>query len=225
MEKVTVKNLIDFRRKSDRTKISFVNNLKREKVADDSSGGGDYWISCLSAISNTFRDQNTDLLDEKIELLKYKIKCSEDKKIKDQFQRNIDILINFEDFDFQHLKPSNDLTYHTQPKIKSILDIKGFPIEAKPNHVFSFSENNRDEIGSIWFIAKLNGYKKSELGMFSDILYRYLDKHYSNDFYVNPSFCIAVDVFNGQEVNYTEIQNANIPSLIDSTIEDIKNLV
>jgi hypothetical protein len=224
MEKLTVKNLIDFRRKSDRTKLSFINNLKREKAVEDSSGGGDYWISCLSAISNTFRDQNTDLLDKKIEYLKEKIKYTEDKRIKDQFQRNIDILINFEDFDFQHLKPSNDLTYHIQSKIKSILDIKGFPIEAKPNHVFSFSENNREVIGSIWFIAKLNGYTKSELGMFSDILYRYLDKHYSNDFYVNPSFCIAVDVFNGQEVNYAEIQNGNIPSLIDSTIDEIKKI-
>jgi len=224
MEKVTIKKLIEFRKKNDQTKITFVNNLKKEKKKSDDPSGGDYWISCLSAIRNTFKLNDIDLLDEKIELLTKKIKVSEIKRIKDQFQRNIDIIESFKDFDFEHLKPKVNLTYLKQPKFKSILDIKGLPIEAKPCHVFSFSENNSEEIGGIWFITKLNGYKKSELGMFSDILYRYLNKHYSKDFYVNPSYCVAVDLYNGIEVNYTEIQNGKIPILIDSTIEDIKKV-
>jgi len=223
MEKITIKNLIDFRRKNERTRITFVHNLKKEKKSDDSSGG-DYWISCLSAITNAFKYENTDLLEAKIELLRDKIKYSQIKRIKDQFQRNIDILSNFQDFDFQHLKPNSDLTFLKQPKIKSIIDIKGFPVESKPSLIFSFSENNSEEVGGIWFVAKLNGFKKTELGMFVDILYRYLEKRYSKDFYVNPNYCIAVDLFNGQDVNYSEIQNGDIPILIDSTIDEIKKL-
>ena len=162
-------------------------------------------------------------MDEKIALLRDKIKFSEINRIKDQFQRNIDIISNFKDYDFQHLKPNVNLTFLTQQKHQAILDIKGLPIESKPCHIFTFSSNNSEEIGGIWFVAQLEGFPKSELGMFTDILYRYLDKHHSKDFYVNPDYCIAVDLYNGQEVNYTEIQNGKIPILIDSTLDDLKN--
>lgn len=163
-------------------------------------------------------------MEEKIDILIDKIKVSETKRIKDQFQRNIDIINNFKDYDLQHLRPNTDLIFLKQPKNQTILDINGLGIEAKPCHIFSFSENNSEEIGGVWFVAQLKGFNKSELGMFADILYRYLYKHYSKDFYVNPAYCIAVDLYNGQEVNFTEIQNGKIPILIDSTIEDLKKV-
>lgn len=224
MKKVTVKNLIEFRGKNKRTKITFVHNLNKEKNKSEDSSGGDYWISCLSAIRNSFRFDDEDLLDEKINLLSDKINVTEIKRIKDQFQRNIDIVNSFKDYDLKHLKPNTNLTFLKQPKIKSLLDIKGLPIEAKPCHIYTFSENNSEEIGGIWFIAKLNGFKKSELGMFTDILYRYLDKYYSKNFYVNPDYCVAVDLFNGQEVNYSDIKNGKIPILIDNTIDELNKV-
>ncbi|MCV9927232.1 hypothetical protein OIU83_06190 [Flavobacterium sp. LS1R49] len=224
MEKITVKKLIEFRGKNDRTKITFVKNLNKEKIKSVDDSGGDYWISCLSAIRNAFKFNNADLLDEKINLLRDKIKVVEDKRIKDQFQRNLDIINNFKDYDFQHLKPNVDLHFLTQPKEHAILNIKEFPIEAKPCHIFTFSNNNGDEIAGIWFVAQIHGFTKSELGMFTDILYRYLDKHYSKDFYINPDYCIAVDLYNGQEVNYSEIKDGKIPILIDSTLDDLKEL-
>ena len=224
MKKVTVKNLIEFRGKNERTRITFVNNLKKEKKKSEDGSGGDYWISCLSAVRNSFKYDNEDLLDNKISELANKIRVTEIKRIKDQFKRNIDILNNFKEYEIEHLKPNTDLTFLKQPKMKSLLDIKGFPIEAKPCHTYTFSENNSEEIGGIWFIAKLKGFKKSELGMFTDILYRYLEKHYSKDFYVNPDYCIAVDLFNGQEVKYSEIQYGNIPILVDSTLDELKKI-
>lgn len=225
MENVTIKELVDFRRRSERSKKTFANNLKqRQKSDNNGSGGGDYWVSCLSAISNVFKYNDTNLLDEKIELLIEKIEQTEIKRIKIQFQRNIDIISNFEDFDFQDIKPNSDLAFHRKPTIKSVIDIKGFPIQAKPNHVFSFSINNSEEVGAVWFIAKLHGYNKRELGMFADILYRYLGKHFSNDFFVNTSFCIAIDVYNGQKVSYEDIENGKIPILIEKTIEEINRL-
>jgi hypothetical protein len=224
MKKLTVKNLIKFRGKNDQTKITFVNNLKKEKKKSDNGSGGDYWICCLSAIRNTFKYNNTDILDKKIDLLRNKITDSEIKRIKDQFQRNIDIISNFKEYDFEHLKPNDALKFLKQTKHQTLLDIKELPVEAKPCHIFSFSENNSEEIGGIWFVAQLKGFRKSELGMFADILYRYLKKYYSKDFYVNPDYCIAVDLYNGQDVNYTEIQDGNIPILIDSTLDDLKKV-
>jgi hypothetical protein len=169
MEKVTVKNLIEFRRKNERTKITYVNNLKTGDKKTDEGSGGDYWVSCLSAIRNTFRFNDDNLLDEKIDLLHEKIKVTEIKRIKDQFQRNIDILSNFTDYDFHHLKPNVDLIFLRQEKKKSIIDIKGLPIESNPCHIYTFSMNDEEAIGGIWFVAKLRGYTKSELGMFADL--------------------------------------------------------
>lgn len=224
MKKITIKNLIEFRGKNERTRITFVNNLKKEKDKSEDGSGGDYWISGLSAVRNSFKYDNEKLLDDKISGLADKIRVTEIKRIKNQFQRNIDILNSFKDYDLKHLKPDSNLTFLKQPKVKALLDIKGIPIEAKPCHIYTFSENNSEEIGGIWFIAKLNGFKKSELGMFADILYKYLDKYYSKDYYVNPNYCIAVDLFKGQEVNYSEIEDGEIPILIELTLDELKKI-
>lgn len=224
MKKITIKNLIDFRRKSERSKKTFAYNLRLDKKSDDNSGGGDYWISCLSAISNAFKYDEIEYLSDKIELLKDKIEVSDGRGIKLQFQRNMDILYGFEDFDFKNVRPKADLKFLKKPSDKSILDIKGFPIQARPNHVFTFSKKGSEEIGAVWFIAKLDGYKKSELGMFADIIYRYLEKHYSKDFFVNPKYCIAIDVVNGKDVTYKDIRKGKIPVLIENTIDEIKKL-
>lgn len=125
MEKISIKKLIEFRGKNDRTKITFAHNLKKDTIkSEDSSSGGDYWISCLSSIRNAFKYDNIDLLDEKIDLLNAKINVSEIKRIKDQCQRNIDIINSFKEYDFQHLKPNTDLTFLKQLKQNTILDIK-----------------------------------------------------------------------------------------------------
>lgn len=43
MKKVTVKNLIEYRGKNERTKITYVHNLKKEKTKlDDGPSGGAY---------------------------------------------------------------------------------------------------------------------------------------------------------------------------------------
>lgn len=221
MDKITIKNLIDFINKSERSKKTFANNLKQDKKSKNASGG-DYWISSLSTISNIFKTNNIDLIEDKIELLHNKIENSEDKRTKLMFQRNIDILYSFLDFDFQNIKPNLDLKFIKKPEIKAIIDIQGFPIHAKPNHVFTFNNNGNDEIGAVWFVAKLEGYKKHELGIFTDMLFRYLNKNYSKDYKINPSYCSAVDVSNGHDVNYKNILKYEIPILIDKTIEEIK---
>ena len=223
MKKITVKNLIDFKRKSAKSRITFVNNLKKEKKTETESGG-DYWITSLSAISNSFKTENMELLDEKIEDLNGKISIAKDKRVKDQFQRNIDILENFKEFDLKEIKPNSKLNYIKQHKFDMIFDINGLPIESRPRFIFSYSGTNDKEIGGIWFVAKLKGYSKTELGMFSEMIFRYLEKVYSSKYFVNPENCVAVDVTEGKSVNYKDIIDKKIPSTIESTIDELKKV-
>ena len=225
MEKISIKKLINFRNRSDRSKITFAINLTKEKTESNNSSGGDYWISCLSAIRNSFKYNNENLLDEKIDLLIRKINVTKAQNTKNQFQRNIDIINAFKNFDISSLKPNVDIVFLKQPRTHSIINISGFPIQVKPCFIYTFSENYSEEIGGIWFIATLNGFRKSELGMFADLIYRHLIKHYSKKFFVNPDYCIAIDLFNGQQVNFSEIKDTKITTLIDKTIDEIKGLL
>ncbi len=224
MEKITIKNLIEFQRKSDRSKKTFVNNLQKDKYKDD-SGGGDYWVSCLSCVSNIFKTSNQNLLSEKIELLQSKIDIENDQRTKNMYQRNMDILSRFEEFDLDDIKPSSALTFQKKTDSNSIIKINDLPIHANPNHVFSFSNGGFNEIGAVWFVAKIDGYGKNELGMFADIIHRYLTMYYSNNFKVNPSYCLIVDISSGLSVNYLQIINGEVPILIDKTVNEIKKLL
>ena len=53
------------------------------------------------------------------------------------------------------------MEFYKKPDLISIIDINGLPIQAKPQHVFSFSNNENEEVGAVWFVAKLDGYKKN----------------------------------------------------------------
>lgn len=228
MEKISVKNLIEFRHISEKSKRTFVTNIKKEKKPkseDKKDGGGDYWVSCLSALSNVYSTDDTNLIDEKIEDLVERIDAAPDKKTKDRWQQNIDLLYNFGDYDFKSIKPNEDLKFHKKVTAQYIIKIDSLPIESKPHHVFSYSNNGFDEIGAVWFIAKKGGFTKSELGMFCDIMYRYLDTHYSTNYKINPAFCIAIDVFNCQDVSYSQLINGNVSYLLDITIADLKKLI
>ncbi|WPR76018.1 hypothetical protein [Algoriphagus sp. NG3] len=187
-------------------------------------GGGDYWVSCVSAISNAFKRNDKSLLNEKVLDIYEKLPHATANITKTQYQRNIDVLESFEDFDLDNVKPSSKIQILRKLKEQSIIEIDGLSIEVKPTHVFSFSEKGSDEIGAIWFVAKLNGYDINELGMFTDILYRYLDKYFSDKYYINKSFCIAVDVVSGREVRYTSLEDGSVRMLLEETITQINKL-
>lgn len=224
MKKITVKNLIDFRRKSDKAKLSFLNSLRKEKVESGEESGGDYWVSCNSAIVKTFRTGRMDLLQSKIEEVQEMIQTTRFDNTKKRFQRNIDILLGFQEFDWDAIKPKADLEFLKQTKANTILAIGGLAIEAKPSHVFSFSDGKSEETGAVWFVTKLDGYDRNELGMFAEVIFRYLDKHYSGNYFVNKNYCIAIDGFTGRVVRYSEVENRGVASLLDATIGQMGKL-
>lgn len=225
MNELTIKNIVNFRTKSDRSKKTFALNLKleKERKAID-EGGGDYWISSLSAISNAYKLDDIQPIYDKINELKDKYEITEDLRPKVMYKRNLDILHQFETFDLDRLRPSDDMKILKQHKENQILTLKGLPIKVTPNYVFRFLKNDVFVIGAIWFIAQLDGFKKSDLGMFADIMYRYLQTHYSKEHDISPEYCIAVDVFNGYDINYLQLKEKVVPQILIPTIDEINKL-
>lgn len=224
MRKLSIKEIIDFRKKSDSSKKTFALNLHIDKEKNNSDGGGDYWVSCLSTISNCFKYNDNRLILEKIYELEDKLEQTEYQRTKDMYKRNIDILYKFETFDFSKWIPTNNFTIIKKHKSNFILDINGLQVQAMPQHVFTF-ENDEEEIGAIWFIAKLEGYTQAELAMFTDILFRYLNTNFSKNYKINPDYSITVDVVKVEDLNYSKIIKEGIPLLLDSTIREIKKLM
>ncbi|TLX72613.1 hypothetical protein E9993_17405 [Labilibacter sediminis] len=224
MRKLSIKQLIEFSGKSDKSKKTFALNLQIDKQKQDSDGGGDYWVSCLSAISNSFKYNDNSIILDKIHQLEEKFEETDYKRTKDMYERNISILYKFEDIDFRKWMPAEGFDIIKKHKSDFLLDISGLQVQALPHHVFTF-KNDDEEIGAIWFIAKLEGYNKYELAMFTDILYRYMNQTYSKNYKINSDFCIAVDVVNVINLSYTQIMEEKIPLRLDLTIDEIKKLM
>jgi len=205
-----------------------MNNLKKKDFPDiekENDSTGDYWISCTSALATIFKTNNKDFIREKNEYLQLKINAASDLRTKNRFQKNIDLLSRFEDFDFNNIKPDCELKYLKKSDDKSILKISGLPVYANPSHVFSFSKEEEHEIGAVWFIAKKDGFSKNELAMFADVLYRYLSIHYSADYKVNLNYCVAIDVYKTQYVNYKQILNNDLNSSLEETIDEFMSFL
>jgi len=73
MKKLSIPQLIEFRKKSDRSKKTFVENIKSSKIETPAEGGGDYWRTSLSAVCNSYKQDNLNLVDEKISELQDKL--------------------------------------------------------------------------------------------------------------------------------------------------------
>ncbi|MES2762036.1 MAG: hypothetical protein V4677_07515 [Bacteroidota bacterium] len=225
MKKLSIKDVIEFKRKSEQSKKTFVNNLKLDKKKVEAEAGGDYWVISTSAISNVYRSNDLQIIKDKIDEVEEKIESTENVQVKAMYQKNINILKSFENFDFKKWYPSKKMNLIKTKKANSLLTIKGLEVQALPHHVFTYKKNDIEEIGAIWFIAKINGYKKDELGMFADMLYKYLKVNFSKDYLINPKYCIAVDIVKIQDINYSQIQKVEIPELLTPTLDEIKKLL
>lgn len=225
MKKITIKDLVDFKRKETiKTRQTLINNLKKPVVdrADD-DGGGDYWITSLSSIRNAYSNGNNDCILTKIEELIEKVEIADSKQTKDMFQANINILNGIEDFDFSQLKPLAELSYLKKPTDKSIITINHMPFFVKPSHVFLYDDGVK-QIGAIWFVARKGGYNQDELAMVTELLYRYLRVNYSADYEVNNELCIAFDVNSGNFLTYAEIAAGVIASPLIEIVREMKRL-
>lgn len=222
LERLPIKRLVEFRRLSKRRKITFANNLKVSKKSS-TEGGGNYWVRSISAISNAFKDNDAYHIAEKIEEVTELYNLNQRSQTKTMYKRNIDILNKYRDFDFSQWMPSARLNFLRKPK--SIFDMYGLPIQILPNHIFSYGSKNNESVGGIWFVVWQDGFKPSDLGIYSESLYNYLSSYYSKDYLVNPAACLTVDISSMKSVGYNEILNGKVPSLLSDTMKSIKDFL
>ncbi|MBB5620963.1 hypothetical protein HDE69_002016 [Pedobacter cryoconitis] len=224
MEKISISNVVEFRRKKTPTsQVTLINKLKTPKPKkEDAEEGGNYWIHSLSTIANVFKESTNDLILDKINVLLDKQEVANSRQTKSMFQKNIDILARFEEYDFTQFRPDFKLTYLKKPKDKSILVIEDLPIQVLPHHVFIYEEDGIKKISACWFVAKIKEYTFEELAIFTDALYRYLIKNYSEEYKVNPEFCIVIDTMNLNSIRYSEIASGS--TLLNSTLAVMKKL-
>lgn len=221
---LSVKKLVEFTRLSERSRTTFANNLKipKKPKSEDDSGGGDYWIRSTSGVSNAYKYNDSVLVQEKIDDVLSVYGSTEIETTKTMYKRNLDILHKYIDFDFSIWRPSADLQFLSRPKIT--LSIKDVPIEVFPSHVFTYTEDKL-YVGGIWLVCWLQGFRPSDLGIFSESLFRYLSLMYSPEFEVNPNYCLAVDVIGKEVVNYQQILDGTIPSLLDSSVDILNKYI
>ena len=225
MNKLPIKKLVEFRRFSEQRRSNFATKLKTPVEAKPKGDGGNYWVRSISALSTSFKFNDNSIIRERLQSLEEDLAITELKRTKVMYQRNIDILYNYEDYDFSDIRPSDDLTFHSKPIYKSLLEINGIPVQILPNHVFSYGDDKQPNIGSIWFVTWLDGFKVGDLGIYSEVIYRYLSKHYSKDFTIVPEDCMVMDASSTQVVTYKQIIEGEVPSLLDSTLATLRGLL
>ena len=225
MKKLSVKDLVDFKRRSDRGKKTFVQNMKVDKKRVSADGGGDYWIPGLSAVWNAYRKNDLTVIDEKIEEVKGKLKETTFTITKNMYKQNIAILDRYKNMDLRKLRPKENLVFLKKSTGNPILTIKGLEIETKPSSIYEFGTEDAKSIGAIWFTAKVRGYSTEEVGMFCDMLHRFLKQNYSKKYRIASKYCIAVDMISGNWVDYTRIKKGKLSPVLTSTIDEINKLI
>lgn len=230
MEKIKINEVVDFRRKTtEKSKRNFISKLmtrvtKEKTESDDDDEPRDYWVFSTSCIYNVFKNKSDEFYDPKISELETKMFNPDLKSTTlSMYKRNRDILLNFKEFDLYNLRPEKFTRQGVQTEHK-ILMVDGFPLYIKPTIVFSFDMKDKKVIGALWLVPQVNGFKKSELGIFCEALYRFLLKNYSQNFQISEQYCIAIDTFNSQSITYKDILDGNLQPLLDVTINEMKYL-
>lgn len=223
MKKITINNIIKFRNKAAKSQKGFLNGLKRKEDVK-SDGGGNYWIRSLSALSNSIKLNDHEPIKDKIGEVLELFSPELTKQTKDMYERNLNILHNYEDFDFFNWLPSQYEILSKTNK-KTIVEINTVPVQITPSQVFCFSENGVNYVGAIWFVAKLDGYKKEELAMFTEALFIFLITNFENKYTISKKHCIVVDVLDKVDISYEQIINKDISSPLKSVLNLISKQV
>lgn len=224
MEKIGISKLVEFGRlEKHGPKLTFIKKLLNPKLGNFGNGGGDYWISCTSSCAAAFWSQDITYLSNKIEDLREKILTTPHKITKNQFQKNIDLLISMLDFDFEIISPKVNMK---RESLKfNTFEYEGLSVQVRPQHIYSYEIDGVLKIAGVWFVAKNGGYSHGELGIFSSALYLYLSKRFSDKFVVDPVYCVAIDVARMNKVNFKEVLKGQIPDLLNETVNSIKTLL
>lgn len=224
MLQITSKEIIELTNKNSiKARRSYASKLKTKTPNQTpKSSGGNYWTISTSSIYNTFKDGKDEYYDNKIFDVKSKIISSENQKIITMYQRNLSILMKFKDFNINQYRPNKIHCFQSLKKEQKILNVNEISIYINPNLVFCFEEDGKIKIGGLLFTPNLTGYKKTQLGLFSEMLYKFLEQNYSNEYEISEDFCITIDTYNVQTMTYKELISGNIKPILNEIISEIK---
>jgi hypothetical protein len=211
-----VMQLVKFRRLSERSRLTFTNNLKIPKKPKADSGGGNYWVRSVSGISNAFKNKDNKFIQEKIDAVTSVYDSAKSDGTIMMYKRNLEILHSYTDFDFSTWCPSGDLQFLANPQLTLI--VNDLPIQIIPNHVFSYDDKGEQKVGGIWFVCWLDGFKPDDLGIFSEALFRYLSFLHAKQYKVAPDYCSIVDVLTMERLSYQQVLEGKITPLLEHTI-------
>ncbi|MCB9246240.1 MAG: hypothetical protein H6606_07390 [Flavobacteriales bacterium] len=181
------------------------------------------WISALSAIRNYFKALDSMLVDEKLSDLDYKASCATRAQSKLMYQRNYELLENFNEFDLSSIRPEKISKILKQSKQNSIVQIASIPIYVKPCFIYTFHSNGGLQLGAMWFIARLDGYANNELALFCEALYAYTVKHYARNFSIDKSHVTAVDIHNAKSISYDRLSAKTAKLKLRTIINKLKD--
>lgn len=225
MRKISINNVIKFKNKKEGRQKQFLNKIFDEpkNKNENESGGGNYWVRSLSALSNCVKSKNTAPISEKIRDIENLFNPSLSKQTKNMYERNLNVLYNYEDFDFGNWLPEN-YEVLSKTKKKSIIEIKKVPLQITPSQVFTFIKDDEKYVGAVWFVSKLEGYSDQELGMFAESLFIYLSHNFNKDYKISAEHCIVVDALENKEINYQKLIDGDILSILKPTLLSIRDI-
>lgn len=224
MKVLRVKDLIEYNRSSERKKENFINKLKEKREEEKKKeSSGDYWVKSISALKKAFKKQNIDPIKNKIIDIEKKLEqLNIPKRTRLGNEANLEILYNYEDKDISEWLPQKDITILSQPKKGFIIQVNKILIKISPSYVYAYEKEGEKYIGGIWFIPLKGGFRKEELGAFSEAMYAYLLKNFGEKYKVSEENCRVVDVIKIEEVNYKMVKDGKPPSILISVIKDLK---
>lgn len=226
MQSLTIKKIIQFRDSSEKRRNTFINEIKSDKEKTK-KGGGDHWSTAICTISDAYKKNDLSILHNKIEKVKEWLEEDDLYSVtRGMYQNNLNVLELYERFDFSVWKPDKKVSF-LNISGNLILGIKGFEIKLRQQHIdiFSFSKEGKKQIGAIWFIAQKDGFRKHDIAMFTDALYRYLKLNYSEEYILNPDYIFAVDIVGEKKVTYSQLKKGSVFSGLTDIINDIEKML
>ncbi|WP_374443028.1 hypothetical protein [Epilithonimonas sp.] len=227
MKDIRIKDLVTFRRLTERRQSTFITNLQKEKIAKEKEegSGGDYWVRSISALNKAFKENDTSFISEKIDDIINDYTPKLDKGTKLKYDRNLQILYNYEDFDFSSLTPTEEIELLTKVRKSGVIEIAALSLKVETHHIYTFNVDNKQYLGALLFAAQKDGYQPSELGIFAEAIFNFLEANYNSKYIIHPSYVKVVGVMTQSIVDYQMILNKTIPSLIVSSIQDFNTVL
>jgi len=221
MKELPIKKLIEYNSYSDRRKATMLGNLQVESVFSKNSDARDYWHRSLTAIRKSFRLNDYQLLIDRIESISDDLSETSVRKTKIMYERNIQILSNFLEFNYTRLVPPHKVSFIPQKAEMSIISVSGIQLKIYGDDLFSYENNGVKHVGAVWFVASKNGYSNDELAIFVDALYRMLDNNLSDDYIVNTDYCLVVDAMKKNVLSYSQIMDKPTKSKLDLIVSEM----